>query len=41
MRWHVMIMMTWYADEHIKTLLDRIKVKSFYKVVNIIQENVL
>jgi hypothetical protein len=37
MRWHVMIMMAWYADERIKTLLDRIKVKPFYKVVNIIQ----
>jgi hypothetical protein len=33
-----MIMMTWCADEHIKTLLDGIKVKPFYKVVNIIQD---
>jgi hypothetical protein len=37
MRWHVMIMMEWYADERIETLLDKIKVKLFYKVVNIIQ----
>jgi hypothetical protein len=41
MRWHAMIMMIGYADEHIETLLDRIKVKPFYKVVNIIQGQLL
>jgi hypothetical protein len=36
-----MIMMTWYAYEHIATLLDSIKVKYFYKVVNIIHDQSL
>jgi hypothetical protein len=33
-----MMMTTWCVDEHINTLLDGIKVKPFYKVVNIIQD---
>jgi hypothetical protein len=41
MRWHVMITMAWYVDEHIETLLDRKDVKPFYKVVNIIQGQLL
>jgi hypothetical protein len=32
-----MIMMAWYADERIEILLEKIEVKPFYKVVNIIQ----